>query len=77
MGASYDAAGNLLDDGTTTFAYDALNRLTQQDSTTNTYNGDSVLVQSGATTYTQDLAAPLSARYQRPCVGVRPERGLP
>jgi RHS repeat-associated protein len=57
---SYDAAGNLLSDGTTTRSYDALNRLVAQDSTSYTYNGDGVLVSDGTTTYAQDLAAPLS-----------------
>ncbi len=60
IGWSYDAAGNLLSDGTTTRSYDALNRLTQQDGTSYTYNGDGVLVSDGTTTYAQDLAAPLS-----------------
>ncbi len=60
VGWTYDAAGNLLDDGTTTYGYDTLNRLVQQDGTTNVYNGDGVLITSGVTTYTQDLALPLS-----------------
>jgi YD repeat-containing protein len=60
VGGSYDAVGNLLSDGTTSYTYDALNRLTQQGSTPNSYNGDGVLVRTGATTYTQDLAAPLT-----------------
>jgi YD repeat-containing protein len=59
-GWDYDDAGNLLNDGTSTYGYAALNRLTQQGGTANVYNGDGVLVQSGATHYTQDLAAPLS-----------------
>lgn len=66
-GGSYDALGNLLGDGTTTYAYDALRRVASTTragtTTTNGYNGDSTLVRqvTGATTtrYTQDLAAPL------------------
>jgi len=60
IGWSYDGAGNLLSDGTSTHSYDALNRLVAQDSTSYTYNGDGVLVSDGTTTYAQDLAAPLS-----------------
>ena len=60
IGWSYDAAGNLLSDGTTTRSYDALNRLVAQAGTSYTYNGDGVLVSNGTTTYAQDLAAPLS-----------------
>ncbi len=60
VGWSYDAAGNLLDDGSSTYEYDALNRLVEQDGTANSYNGDGVLVERGTTTYTQDLASPLS-----------------
>ncbi len=63
-GFSYDAVGNLTNDGTSTYGYDALNRLVQQGSTANIYNGDGVLVQSGATQYTQDLASPLSQMLQ-------------
>jgi len=63
-GWSYDAAGNLTSDGTTTNTWDALNRLTVQGTTSNAYNGDGVLVAqtTGSTTitYTQDLIAPLS-----------------
>jgi YD repeat-containing protein len=65
---NYDAAGNLLSDGASTYIYDALNRpitttmwLQQRVSS---YNGDGVLVSQSAngvlTRYTQDLAAPLS-----------------
>jgi RHS repeat-associated protein len=57
---TYDAAGNLTHDGTTTYRYDALGRLTQHGSTTNSYNGDGVLVAQDNTRYTQDLQAPLS-----------------
>jgi YD repeat-containing protein len=64
IGWSYDAAGNLLHDGTTTYAYDALNRLVRQGGTSYAYNGDGVLIAqtTGSTTtrYTQDLVAPLS-----------------
>jgi RHS repeat-associated protein len=59
-GWTYDAAGNLIGDGTTTSAYDALNRLTIRGTTTYTYNGDGALVYDGATRYTQDLLSPLS-----------------
>gem|GEM_PF-5798368 len=63
-GWSYDAAGNLTSDGTTTSTYDALNRLTVQGITNNAYNGDGVLVAqttgSATISYTQDLIAPLS-----------------
>jgi RHS repeat-associated protein len=60
VGWSYDAAGNLLNDGTTTYEYDALNRLVKQDGVSNSYNGDGVLIASGTVTYTQDLVLPLS-----------------
>jgi RHS repeat-associated protein len=60
IGWSYDAAGNLLSDGTTTRSYNALNRLVAHDSTSYASNGDGVLVSDGTTTYAQDLAAPLS-----------------
>jgi RHS repeat-associated protein len=59
-GYSYDAAGNLLSDGTTPATYDALNRVLSQGATSYTYNGDGVLVQANTTRYVQDLAAPLS-----------------
>ena len=59
-GWTYDAAGNLINDGTTTFSYDALNRQTGRGATTYSYNGDGVLVYDGTTRYTQDLAGPLS-----------------
>ncbi|NTU85720.1 MAG: RHS repeat-associated core domain-containing protein, partial [Chloroflexales bacterium] len=60
LGWSYDAAGNLLSDGTTTYTSDALGRTLTQGGTSYSYNGDGVLVQAGAIHYTQDLAAPLS-----------------
>jgi RHS repeat-associated protein len=60
IGWSYDAAGNLLSDGTHTSAYDALSRQVSRDGISYAYNGDGVLVQAGATAYTLDLAAPLS-----------------
>jgi YD repeat-containing protein len=67
IGWSYDAVGNLLNDGTGTggsvsapTAYDALNRLTSQGDTSYAYNGDGVLITAGTTTYTQDLVAPLA-----------------
>ena len=59
-GWTYDAAGNLLSDGTTAYTYDALGRTLTQGSTSYAYNGDGVLVQAGTTHYTQDLASPLS-----------------
>lgn len=64
VGWSYDGAGNLLSDGTSSYSYDALGRLTSRDGTSYSYNGDGVLVAQTAgtitTRYTQDLAAPLS-----------------
>ncbi len=64
VGWSYDAAGNLLSDGSSSSTYDALNRLASQGGTSYAYNGDGVLVAQtvGITTthYTQDLVAPLS-----------------
>src|SRR5579859_3688489 len=68
VGWQYDAAGNLLNDGTLTSAYDALNRTVVVTTTTgvehNLYTGDGTLVQqtmgSTPTGYVQDLAAPRS-----------------
>jgi RHS repeat-associated protein len=68
VGVSYDAAGNLLQDGTRTLGYDALSRLTSATArgttTSYRYNGDGVLARQTAngttTSYTQDLVAPLS-----------------
>ncbi len=63
-GWSYDAAGNLLNDGTQSYTYDALSRVLSVGSTTNQSNADGTLVAQtqGSTTtrYTQDFAAPLS-----------------
>ena len=67
-GWQYDAAGNLLADGTTTYSYDALNRLLTTSAGSEQrayrYNGDGVLVQqtgNGVTTHlTQDLVSPLA-----------------
>ncbi len=59
-GFTYDAAGNLTNDGATTYGYDALNRMTIRSTTPYTYNGDGVLVDDGTTRYTQDLASPLT-----------------
>ncbi len=70
LGWGYDLAGNLTNDGTTTYTYDALSRVVSARRGTqyrgNSYNGDGVLVKqvtpadwSGAISYTQDLAAPL------------------
>jgi RHS repeat-associated protein len=67
-GWTYDAAGNLIGDGTASSTYDALNRTTAvtagSQTRTNRYNGDGVLVtqvaNSVTTRYTQDLAAPLT-----------------
>ncbi len=47
-----DNAGNLTNDGTSTYTYDALSRMTQRGSTSYTYNGDGVLVYDGTTRYT-------------------------
>ncbi|MDZ4721389.1 MAG: LamG-like jellyroll fold domain-containing protein, partial [Roseiflexaceae bacterium] len=64
IGWTYDAAGNLTNDGTNASTYDALNRVTTHGTTSNAYNGDGTLVSQvvgGVTTrYTQDLASPLS-----------------
>ena len=67
-GWTYDAAGNLTSDGTSTYGFDALGRLTGTSATGQTrnyaYNGDGVLASSVAnstsTSYTQDLAGGLS-----------------
>jgi RHS repeat-associated protein len=59
-GFTYDAAGNLTNDGTATYGYDALDRMIMRGTTAYTYNGDGALVDDGMTRYTQDLAAPLS-----------------
>jgi YD repeat-containing protein len=67
-GWTYDAAGNLTGDGTTTYGFDALGRLTGNSSIGRTrnyaYNGDGVLAASVAngtsTRYKQDLAGGLS-----------------
>jgi YD repeat-containing protein len=65
VGWGYDAAGNLLSDGATSYTYDALNHLTGSSATgrdsSYAYNGDGTLVSqttNGTTTsYAQDLAA--------------------
>jgi RHS repeat-associated protein len=59
-GYTYDAAGNLTNDGSATYTYDALSRMTIRNTTPYTYNGDGALVYDGTTRYTQDLAAPLT-----------------
>jgi hypothetical protein len=46
-GYSYDAAGNLTNDGTASYAYDVLGRMTGRDSTTYTSNGDRQPLASG------------------------------
>ena len=51
-GWSYDAAGNLLTDGTTAYTYDALNRVLTMGSTSNQYNADGTLVAQTAVSYT-------------------------
>ena len=68
VGWSYDAAGNLLSDSTTTYTYDALgataSRTVGGQTTSYSYTGDGMLVRAtiGTTTtnYLQDLAAPLA-----------------
>jgi RHS repeat-associated protein len=64
VGYTYDAASNLTDDGTHTYAYDPLNHLVQRDATSYTDDADGVLAAetTGGSTisYTQDLASPLS-----------------
>ena len=65
VGWGYDAAGNLLSDGATSYTYDALNHLASASATGQSssyvYNGDGTLVSqttNGTTTsYAQDLAA--------------------
>jgi YD repeat-containing protein len=65
VGWTYDAAGNLTNDGTTSYGYDATNDLTGTTTTGQsrayTYNGDGTLVGQTAngttTSYTQDLAS--------------------
>ncbi len=62
VGWTYDAAGNLLDDGVVSYTYDALNRQVARDSINYFYNGDGVLValdNGTLTRYVQDLATPL------------------
>ncbi|NOK62173.1 MAG: hypothetical protein GFH27_549327n3 [Chloroflexi bacterium AL-W] len=59
VGLTYDDAGNLLNDGSTSYTYDALGRLTQQGGTSYTYNGDGVLVGRDSTSYTQDMVTTL------------------
>ena len=67
-GSTYDAAGNLTNDGTTTYGYDALGRLTGttagSQSRNYAYNGDGTLVSASvngaSTSYTQDLAGGMS-----------------
>ncbi len=68
MGWSYDAAGNLLNDSTTSSTYDALSRMLTtskgSEQRSYTYNGDGTLVAQTAngvqTRFTQDLVSPLS-----------------
>jgi YD repeat-containing protein len=65
VGWAYDNAGNLTNDGTTSYGYDATNDLTGTTTTGQSraysYNGDGTLVRQTAngttTNYTQDLAA--------------------
>ena len=63
-GFTYDAAGNLSNDGSTTYGYDTLGRLIERGAAVYAYNGDGVLVvhsdASTTTRYTQDLASPLT-----------------
>jgi YD repeat-containing protein len=74
-GWSYDNAGNLTAEGTTTYSYDALNRLTARETTTYAYNGDGTLVSQTANSitarYTQDLAVPLNQVLRFKSVGAR------
>lgn len=78
VGWSYDAAGNLLNDGTSAYGYDALNELTSVTATLlqegYTYDGDGVLVaqtdNGAATAYTPDLAGGESQVLQATSGGV-------
>ena len=73
-GWTFDAAGNLRNDGTTSYGFDALGRLTGTTATGQTrnyaYNGDGTLASSVAngtsTSYTQDLAGGLSQVWPPP-----------
>jgi YD repeat-containing protein len=64
IGWIYDAAGNLVSDGTTSYSFDALGRLSGTSATGQTrsygYNGDGALtsatVNGTSTSYTQDQA---------------------
>ena len=66
-GWTYDAVGNLLNDGTTNYTYDTLNRLRRMAAPAAQsfydYNGDGVLIARGVnsnfTRFSQDLALPL------------------
>jgi len=49
-GFSYDAAGNLTNDGSLPYTYDAENRLTSADGVTYTYDGDGLRVQKSTGT---------------------------
>lgn len=64
VGWNYDAAGNLLSDGTSTSAYDALGRMTSRGGASYRYNGNGVLVAQSSvgntTHYAQDMVAALS-----------------
>ncbi len=68
VGWTYDAAGNLLNDGTTSSTYDALSRMltttTGSEQRAYTSNGDGTLVAQTAngvqTRFTQDLVLSLS-----------------
>ena len=78
VGWTYDRAGNLLDDGTTTYAYDAAGRLRSSAATASTTYAyrDEVLIQStitaGQTVFTQDTAGGLSRILAREVVGISP-----
>jgi RHS repeat-associated protein len=64
IGWTYDAVGNLMNDGTTSYTYDALGRQKTTGLYQNSYNGDGMLVGQSiflavAIWYTPDLASPL------------------
>ena len=76
LGWQYDAAGNLVNDGTTTYEYGTLNQLLRRGATYYDYTGDGTLVNqrtgSTSTRYTLDRAAPLAQVLQTSVNGAAP-----